>query len=142
MKQAKVLQGLGLGLDKQAVEAVRRFTFRPATENGQPAPGELAVEVPFHLSGATWRIERAGYRIEPTPGQHFSEPVKPELKEYIAPDARACQSASGVTGLEFEIGPDGVPANVHHFDPAHDELVNAAIDAAAISAVQNWRFLP
>lgn len=44
-----VRQSLGLGLDEKAIEAVRRWRFRPATFNGQAVATEIGVEVAFHL---------------------------------------------------------------------------------------------
>lgn len=45
----QVRQSLGLGLDEKAIEAVRRWRFRPGTFNGLPVATEVAVEVAFHL---------------------------------------------------------------------------------------------
>lgn len=45
----RVAQSLGMGLDEQAIEAVRRWRFRPATLNGQPVATQIAVQVDFHL---------------------------------------------------------------------------------------------
>lgn len=46
---AQIIRPLGLGLDEEAVAAVRTWRFRPATRNGEPVVVELAVEVAFHL---------------------------------------------------------------------------------------------
>jgi periplasmic protein TonB len=45
----RVGQSLGMGLDEQAIAAVTRWRFRPATKNGQPVASQIAVEVDFHL---------------------------------------------------------------------------------------------
>jgi protein TonB len=45
----RVLQGLGMGLDEKAVDAVRQFRFKPAMENGKSVTVELNVEVSFHI---------------------------------------------------------------------------------------------
>jgi len=45
----RVLHRLGLGLDDKAVEAVRKWQFRPATQDGQPVEAETEVEVVFRL---------------------------------------------------------------------------------------------
>ena len=44
-----VRQRLGLGLDERAIEAVRRWKFRPGTLNGKPAVVVAYVEVNFRL---------------------------------------------------------------------------------------------
>jgi TonB family protein len=45
----KVVKSLGSGLDEKAIEAVRTWKFKPATEDGTPVRSEVPVEVSFHL---------------------------------------------------------------------------------------------
>ena len=45
----RVLRGIGLGLDEKAMEAVRQYKFKPATENGHPVAVEMNVEVNFQI---------------------------------------------------------------------------------------------
>lgn len=47
----KVARGLGRGLDKEALEAVRNWRFEPGTVDGKPAAVAINVEVNFHLQG-------------------------------------------------------------------------------------------
>jgi TonB family protein len=42
-------QSLGMGLDEQAIEAVKTWRFRPATLDGKPVDAQIAVEVNFRL---------------------------------------------------------------------------------------------
>ncbi len=42
-------QGLGFGLDEQAMAAVRKWRFRSATRNGKPVPTRAMVQVTFRL---------------------------------------------------------------------------------------------
>jgi len=44
-----VTQGLGLGLDERAVEAVKKWKFKPGTQNGKPVPMTAIVQVTFRL---------------------------------------------------------------------------------------------
>jgi TonB family protein len=39
----------GIGLDENAIEAVKKWKFDPATYDGKPVPVEITVEVVFHL---------------------------------------------------------------------------------------------
>jgi len=45
----RVAQSLGMGLDEQAIEAVRKWRFRPAALNGKPVATQVAIQVDFHL---------------------------------------------------------------------------------------------
>ncbi len=48
-RHVRVLRGVGMGLDEKAVEAVRQYKFKPATEDGQPVPVAMNVEVNFKV---------------------------------------------------------------------------------------------
>jgi periplasmic protein TonB len=45
----RVLRALGLGLDEQAMEAVRKWRFRPARKDGRAIAYPAAIEVRFRL---------------------------------------------------------------------------------------------
>jgi hypothetical protein len=42
------LKPLGYGLDQFAVEALKKWTFRPAKSAGKPVPAMIAIEMQFH----------------------------------------------------------------------------------------------
>jgi protein TonB len=44
-----VSHGLGLGLDERAIDAVRRWRFRPGYSNGKPVPTAALIQVTFRL---------------------------------------------------------------------------------------------
>jgi len=46
-QNVKVLRGVGYGLDEKAVEAVKKYRFRPAMREGVPVKVQLNVEVNF-----------------------------------------------------------------------------------------------
>ncbi len=45
-----IIRGVGMGLDENAVEAVKQYHFRPAMEDGKPVPVALNVQVNFKIS--------------------------------------------------------------------------------------------
>ena len=50
-RDIKVARVLGLGLDDQAIAAVRKWTFQPALKDGKPVAVQINVEVNYHLDG-------------------------------------------------------------------------------------------
>jgi periplasmic protein TonB len=49
VRNVRVLQSLGLGLDEKAIEAVSRWRFRPGLFDGKPVATEATVQVNFQL---------------------------------------------------------------------------------------------
>lgn len=45
----RVTRSFGLGLDEKAMEAVRKWRFRPGTKDGKPVAVSAQIEVAFHL---------------------------------------------------------------------------------------------
>jgi TonB family protein len=45
----RVIRSLGMGLDEKAIDAVRRWTFQPATKDGVNVPVQITVQVSFKL---------------------------------------------------------------------------------------------
>ncbi|HTS36168.1 MAG TPA: energy transducer TonB [Candidatus Solibacter sp.] len=45
----RVRQSLGMGLDEKAIEAVKRWRFKPAMLDGEAVATEIGVQVDFHL---------------------------------------------------------------------------------------------
>ena len=43
----RVVRSLGYGLDELAVEALKRWTFKPAKSAGKPVPAKVNIEMPF-----------------------------------------------------------------------------------------------
>jgi TonB family protein len=45
----RVTRSLGMGLDEKALEAVRKYRFKPAMKDGKPVASYVSVEIDFHL---------------------------------------------------------------------------------------------
>jgi protein TonB len=48
-RNVRVVQGIGMGLNEKAVEAVRQYKFKPAMEGGKPVTVEMNIEVNFQI---------------------------------------------------------------------------------------------
>jgi protein TonB len=46
---ARVMRGMGMGLDERALDAVKQYRFKPAMENGKPVMVEMYVHVSFQI---------------------------------------------------------------------------------------------
>ncbi len=44
-----ILRPMGIGMDEQAIDAVHRYTFKPATKDGQPVAVEVNIDVHFRI---------------------------------------------------------------------------------------------
>ena len=45
----RIARGVGMGLDEKAIEAVRQYKFKPATQNGKPVKVDIYVDVNFQI---------------------------------------------------------------------------------------------
>lgn len=48
-RNPRIIRHLGMGLDEKALDAVRRYRFRPALRNGIPVAVSIAVAIDFRL---------------------------------------------------------------------------------------------
>jgi TonB family protein len=44
-----VMRELGFGLDEEAIKAVDKWTFQPATKDGKPVPSKMWIQITFRL---------------------------------------------------------------------------------------------
>jgi TonB family protein len=48
-KNIQVMKSPGMGLDEKAIEAVRKWKFKPATKDGKPVDAQIPIEITFRL---------------------------------------------------------------------------------------------
>jgi TonB family protein len=48
-REVRVARGLGMGLDEKAIQAVKKWEFKPAQKDGHPVAVQMNVEVSFRL---------------------------------------------------------------------------------------------
>jgi len=130
----QVTHVLGYGLDEKALEAVRRWRFKPATKDGQPVPFRATVEVSFRPP--FWRIEDLSSKTTSCP--------KPMVIKEQYPSAGLAQR------LEFEfffdVDAQGFPMNIRtsrSSDPAWERVVLDAFRLWQLSpCIQNQTPMP
>jgi TonB family protein len=140
VKQVEIISGDPL-LAKAAIDAAKKWKFKPFIRNGKPV--EISTRVPFdfafgdqvsNLPTPVVPESNPAKRVEVTPGVsqgwlvHKVAPVYPD-------DARA-KGVQGTVRLRAVIGTDG---RIHELTPISGpkELVGAAV-----GAVQQWRYRP
>jgi TonB family protein len=134
--QVEAMEGLGLGLDEQAVRAVQQWTFQPRPGVPDDIQDILDVDVSYRLDPpAPWFVESESFLVNLPDRQRIDEVIRPVATHYAAPDAAAC-TAAGKTAVRLTVGRTGKPLDVHPADSA------GLLADAAVKAVQSWHFTP
>lgn len=129
----QVVQGLGMGLDENAIDCVRQWRFKPGTKAGQPADVVMTVDVPFHLldkhaAPVRWHVAKAEFQTPP-------DALRPELEKSREPHLSSVASARVI--VTFEIDENGIPKSLHA-----DAESDKGWTSAVTSALADWRFTP
>jgi len=132
-----VKQGLGYGLDENAVLALRRLKLSPATKNGIPVDVEMDIAVDFSLDDPNF----AEPRNERPPVKRFCERrTNPTPVSRVQPQLTDAARAAGITGtviLDTMVQTDG------HVDVIRvRKSLGFGLDSAAIAAISKWVFRP
>jgi TonB family protein len=115
-RNVHVRRGVGMGLDENAVAAVKQYKFSPAMEDGKPVPVELNVEVSF--------------QIGPKPKILHSVPL--ELTDEVRQN-----HTSGTILVAFTVDEDGNPKNVYVA-----RVFGMGMDERAVEAAKQYKFEP
>jgi TonB family protein len=127
-----VSRPLGLGLDEEAIRAVKVWRFQPGVKEGEAVPVIATIEVNFRVlrKGTAWSAHLAGANFDLPDGA--SRPVLLKTKPPRLPD-----SASGKWTLLFDVDESGSPKNVHAKDSDGSKL-----ERDVIGALRDWKFAP
>jgi len=159
----RVVKSLGLGLDEKAVEAARKWTFRPAYQDGNPVDYPTTVTMSFHLVPAApgaleiARKSKSGpqdahqviltpdptvmaatksyFIVSPSPGVTLPLLVSKTDPEYseLARNAKY----QGTLTMSVSIGADGAMHGVRVL-----KSLGLGLDEKGIEAVKQWKFQP
>jgi TonB family protein len=149
-----VQRSLGLGLDEKAIEAVRKWRFRPGTKfrpetrDLEPVTVTCAIEVNFRLladppatASAPAGQAVAGQAVPDNGVFRVGGGVTaPTLLQKIEPEYTEEARLAGYDGtaiLYVEIGTDGFPQNIKV-----TRGLGLGLDEKAIEAVSKWLFTP
>lgn len=144
--EARVTRSLDRGIDAAALQAVRRWQFRPATVDGQPVAMRVPVEVEFRLpAGGETAVPSALLDSPPVLAQPVyasNVSAAPVLASQVPPSYTADAIRARIQGqvqLEAVVLPDGTVGEVRVTRSLDDRF---GLDEKAVEAVRQWRFAP
>jgi TonB family protein len=138
VENTQIIQSLGLGLDENAVAAVKQWRFKPGTIDGMPAKMAQSAEVTFSLDHSnSWQIRRSGYRVNRTEADQVAQLTKPMLNQYASPAPEACRADGDVVVVIFQVTKAGKPERVKIIEQRGEDA-----SAATLKAIPLWRFQP
>lgn len=127
----RVIEGLGHGLDQNALVALRHWRFRPGTLNGVPVAMAADVHIEFSL-----RQERLNEWIANDMATQVGPDVSPP-RAVVAPRPPDVPGARGTVALDVVLLEDGTPRIVRVLGSVSPEL-----DDVAVRTFERWRFSP
>jgi len=130
VRDVQVVRPLGLGLDESAVENVRSWQFKPGTKGGAPVDVEVNEEVFFRPERTLWDWHVVRAVFNPPPGV-----MRPVLIKTKFPPTVDQEENVSVT-IAFDIGPQGLPANLRVVRSSDKKWEDALLAAVR----DGWRF--
>jgi TonB family protein len=129
---ARVLNGLGFGLDQNALVALRQWHFRPGRRNGTPAAMDAEVDIEFNL-----RSEGVNELIANDMATLVGPGVAPPRVVSMSRVPLRGLDAQGLVVLDVVLQQDGTPRIVRVLRSLTPEA-----DERAVRHVEQWRFTP
>jgi TonB family protein len=132
VSRARVLKGLGSGLDENALVALRQWHFRPGRRNGSPAAMDAVVEIEFNL-----RSEGVNELIANDMATLVGPDVTPPRVVGTSRIPLRSADAEGLVVLDVVLQQDGTPRVVRIL-----RSLGAEADERAVRHFEEWRFTP
>jgi TonB family protein len=128
IRDVRVLKPLPFGLSQAAVDAVKQWSFKPGTKNGEPVDviSNLTINFMLHSDDAPLRV-----------GGDVRAPVVVQKVEASYTEEARNARINGIVILEVVIGRDGLVKKASILKP-----LPFGLDQAAIDAVTQWKFKP
>jgi TonB family protein len=102
-EQITVVKSLGMGLDEKAIEAVQKWRFLPAKNNGVPVNVKAQIEVSFRLpppatNADDLTLSATGQKLSVTVNDEVGTPVAGASTLFLAADGRFIAGRTGADG--------------------------------------------
>lgn len=132
----RVVNGLGFGLDQNALVALRQWRFRPGTKGGAPVDLTAEIDIEFNLRNEALN-ELIANDMATRIGPDVTAPrIIQRVNVPSSPDAGVDRRA-GTVVLDVVLLEDGRPKIVRILQSVAPQL-----DERAIGAFEQWRFSP
>jgi TonB family protein len=129
---ARVVRGLGFGLDQNALVALRQWRFHPGVRNGVAAPMDVEIEIGFTLRNESINAQIANDMVSLVgPG------VTPPQAVKVVNVRPLGAGTAGVVVLDVVLLEDGTPRIVRIL-----RSLAADADDMAVRTFEQWRFSP
>jgi TonB family protein len=129
---ARITQGLGFGLDQNALVALRQWRFRPGTRNGVAASMDVEIDIGFTLRNDAVNAQIANDMVSLVgPGV-----TPPQVVRVMDVRLRRVGTA-GTVVLDVVLLEDGTPRIVRIL-----RSLGADADDMAVRIFEQWRFSP
>jgi TonB family protein len=125
-----VTKGLGLGLDEEAITAVKQWRFQPGLKDGRPVPVIAAIQVHFRMGAehaAPWQLSRTTFDMP-------AGADRPHLIRSEFPKGKPADH--GTVAITFTVDEHGQRKDLNV------DKSDSALEQELIAAVQQWRFKP
>jgi len=129
---AHVVRGVGLGLDQNALVALRQWQFRPGTRNGTPEAMDAEIDIEFNLQSEAVNAMIAN-DMATLVGPGVTPPQVVRTADTSAPRVHA----RGSVVLDVVLLEDGTPKIVRILQSLTPEA-----DESAVRHFERWRFTP
>jgi TonB family protein len=128
----RVVQGLGAGLDQNAIVALRQWRFRPGTRAGAPVAMDAEVDIEFNL-----RNDAVNALIANDMATRVGPGVTPPRAIRVFRLKERGAAHRGTVVLDVVLLEDGTPKIVRIL-----QSLDPGLDESAVRAFEQWRFSP
>ncbi len=130
-RDLKVLHGLGMGLDENAIAAVSQWQFEPGVKDGQPVNVFAQIKVNFRLGdhASRWHMVRAEFHLPPGAERPV---IEKGPTPHVADDAVGASAT-----LTFDVTEKGEPVNFQV-----EKMSDNSWASEVSAALSKWKFIP
>jgi len=136
----RVIQPLGLGLDENAIEAVKDWKFKPGEQDGKPVAMSATAVVNYNLASVVGVLEnsRMGWHLGRAV---FQTPEGASRPSFLKANSEAPEGHLPVT-VSAVINERGEPVTIHVPMLIAAPAEATDLEAAIMEFVRSWRFSP